>query len=103
MRENRILRESSESSQAIPEQAMSNVAHVPLDAMVNMSTATHFTLVSPRVVVLGRDNAHIVASSHLMQLAAEVASSAKTTISPAGRRIRTVVGDISHAASHHRQ
>ena len=50
---------------------MPNVAHVPLATMANISTATHFALVSPRVVVLGRDNAHIVASSHLMQLAAE--------------------------------
>jgi hypothetical protein len=39
--------------------------------MVNVSTATHFALVSPMVDTLGRDNAHIVASSHQMQLAAE--------------------------------
>jgi hypothetical protein len=39
--------------------------------MVNISTATHFAQVSPMVAVLGRDDAHIVASSHQMQLAAE--------------------------------
>jgi hypothetical protein len=39
--------------------------------MANISTATHFALVSPMVVVLGRDDAHIVASSHQMQLAVE--------------------------------
>jgi hypothetical protein len=48
--------------------------------MVNISTATHFALVSPMVAVLGRDNPHIVASSHQMQLAAEGSSSEKTTI-----------------------
>jgi hypothetical protein len=47
--------------------------------MVNTSTVTHFALVSPMVAVLGRDNPHIVASSHQMQLAAEAPSSAKTT------------------------
>jgi hypothetical protein len=46
-------------------------AYVPLAAMVNVSTATHFALVSPMADTLGRDNAHIVASSHQMQLAAE--------------------------------
>ncbi len=50
---------------------MPNGAYVPLAAMVNISTASHFALVSPRVDTLGRDYAHIVASSHQMQLAAE--------------------------------
>jgi hypothetical protein len=45
--------------------------YVPLAAMVSVSTATHFALVSLMVDTLGRGNAHIVASSHQMQLAAE--------------------------------
>jgi len=53
--------------------------------MVNISTATHFALVIPMVAVLGRDNAHIVASSHQMQLAAEGSSSGNPTISITAR------------------
>jgi hypothetical protein len=47
--------------------------------MVNISTATHFALVSPMVDTLSRDNPHIVASSHQMQLAAEVILAEKPT------------------------
>ena len=61
------LMQSPGSSQAIPEQTASTAAHVPLAAIVNISTATHFALVSPMVAVQGRDGAHTVANSHQMQ------------------------------------
>jgi|SRR5271165_2411427 len=56
-----------EARRPSPEQTVSTAARVPLAVIVNVSTATHFALVSPMVAVHGCDGAHIVANSHQMQ------------------------------------